>query len=149
MSVASGKKYHAVMLVDDNDSLHVKISGPGEKQNSGGYGATWIKMPVSKLPTDITYTPRVYFPGSYTIYAYIPTVENTATQMHYIIYSGSTSKDVFIAPHTNVEGQTSGEWVSLGTYTLQKGNKTSVIITNKNTDGVVTADAILFVPVKE
>jgi hypothetical protein len=60
------------ILVDDNDSLHVKISGPGEKQTSGGYGATWIKIPAAKLPTEITYTPQVYFPGSYTIYAYIP-----------------------------------------------------------------------------
>ena len=57
--------------------------------------------------------------------------------------------DVFIAQHTIIEGQASGEWVTPGTYTLQKGNETSVIITNKNTDGVVTADAILFVPVKK
>ena len=135
------------ILVDDNDSLHVKSSGTRQNQTSGGYGATWINIPVEKLPTNITYTPKVYFPGRYTIYAYMPTVKHAATQMHYIVDNNGNAKDVLITPHTNIEGQTSGEWVSLGTYTLQKGNKTSVIITNKGTDGVVAADAILFVPV--
>ncbi|HEX5151238.1 MAG TPA: FAD-dependent oxidoreductase [Parafilimonas sp.] len=137
------------ILVDDNDSLHVKSSGPWQKQTNGGYGATWVKIPIEKLPASITYMPQVNLPGSYTIYAYIPTVDPATggtTQMHYLIHTGSHTKEVFIAPHTNVEGQTSGEWISLGTYTLQKGNKTSVVITNKGTDGVIAADAILFVP---
>jgi hypothetical protein len=46
------------------------------------------------------------------------------------------------------KGQSSGEWVSLGTYELPKGTKTSVTITNKEADGYVVADAILFVKVK-
>jgi hypothetical protein len=137
------------ILVDDNDSLHVGSSGPRQIQTRGGYGATWINIPIEKLPTNITYTPHVNSPGNYTIYAYVPAVEYAASQMHYIIHNDKRTKDVLITPHTNIEGQTSGEWVSLGTYTLQKGNKTSVVITNKGTDGVVAADAILFVPVKK
>ena len=137
------------ILVDDNDSLHVKISGPREHQTNGGYGATWIKMPIAKLPTSISYTPPIMVPGNYAIYAYIPRVENAATQTHYIIQSGSNKKEVFVAPGTNVEGQTSGEWVSLGTFALLKGTRTTVTVTTKGADGLVTADAILFVPVKK
>jgi hypothetical protein len=134
------------ILVDDNDAQQVTISGPHQKQTSGGYGATWIKMPIEKLPAQITYRPSVQVPGSYTIYAYMPTIEHAAAQTHFIINNGSIKKDVFIIPHATIEGQTSGEWVSLGTYTLQKGNKTTVSITTKGADGVIAADAILFVP---
>lgn len=134
------------ILVDDNDAQQVTISGPHQKQISGGYGATWIKMPIEKLPAQITYRPSVQVPGSYTIYAYMPSIEAAAAQTHFIINNGSIKKDVFIIPHATIEGQTSGEWVSLGTYTLQKGNKTTVSITTKGADGVIAADAILFVP---
>ena len=137
------------ILVDDNDSLHVKISGPREHQTNGGYGATWIKMPIAKLPANIAYTPHIMVPGNYAIYAYIPRVENAATQTHYIIQSGSNKKELFVTPGTNVEGQTSGEWVSLGTFALLKGTRTTVTVTTKGADGLVTADAILFVPVKK
>jgi len=137
------------ILVDDNDAQQVTISGPHQTQNTGGYGATWVQLPVEKLPTRITYTPIVQVPGNYTIYAYMPTVEQAATQTHFIISNGSHTKNVFIAPHTTIEGQTSGEWISLGTYKLQKGNSTTVTITTKNADGIVAADALLFVPGKK
>jgi len=67
----------------------------------------------------------------------MPTVATATALTHFIISKG-TKKDVIIPAPIYAEGQTSGEWVSLGTYTLQKGNSTSVIITTKNTDGVVT-----------
>ncbi|HRH48676.1 MAG TPA: FAD-dependent oxidoreductase [Panacibacter sp.] len=137
------------ILVDDNDAQHVTISGPHQTQTTGGYGATWVQLPIEKLPAQIKYTPNIQSPGSYTIYAYMPTIEKAATQTHFIIKNGNNTKDVFIAPHTTIEGQTSGEWVSLGTYILQKGNSTSVTITTKGTDGIVAADALLFVPEKE
>lgn len=133
------------VLVDDNDSLHVTINGAHEKQNGGGYGATFIKVPINKLPTQIMYTPNIPVPGSYTIYAYVPETEHAATTLHYTI---SNAKDLVIPTPTHAEGQTSGEWVALGTYTLPKGNKTAVTLTSKAADGVVVADAMLFVPEK-
>lgn len=135
------------VLVDDNDSLHVHIRGTVERQSNGGYGASWIKIPASKSSADITYTPTIQMPGNYTIYAYLPMVENAAQQMHYIINNG-VSKDVIIPTPSHIEGQTSGEWVSLGSYTLVKGNKTAVTLTTVKADGIVTADALLFVPEK-
>jgi hypothetical protein len=136
------------ILVDDNDSLHTKHSGTWHVQTAGGYGPSWLTAPITKLPIEITYKPQVQVPGNYMLYAYMPVVESAATQTHYIIKNGATIKNVFVAPHKNVEGQTSGEWVTLGTYTLPKGNKTTITITTKETDGVVTADAVLLVPVK-
>ncbi len=48
-----------------------------------------------------------------------------------------------------IAGQTSGEWVSLGTYEFKKGTQPYVKILNKGKEGVVIADAILFVPQKK
>jgi hypothetical protein len=44
-----------------------------------------------------------------------------------------------------VEGQTSGEWVDLGTLHLVPGKRGFVRITNKAADGLVVADAVLFI----
>jgi hypothetical protein len=95
--------------VDDNDSLHTKHSGTWHVQTAGGYGPSWLTAPITKLPIEITYKPQVQVPGNYMLYAYMPVVESAATQTHYIIKNGATIKNVFVAPHKNVEGQTSGE----------------------------------------
>ena len=73
-------------------------------------------------------------------------IEHAATALHYTIKNNGVNKNVMIATPAEAEGQTSGEWVSLGTYTLVKGNKTDVTLTTIKADGIVTADALLFVP---
>jgi hypothetical protein len=52
------------------------------------------------------------------------------------------------SPRLQVEGQTRGEWISLGTYALLEGTTTTVTITTKDANGNIATDAILFVPVK-
>jgi hypothetical protein len=136
------------ILVDDNDAAHTIMVGDWNKQQSGGYGPSWLIAASSTTTHTVTFTPQIIMPGNYTLYAYVPVVDSAATQMHYIINNGTT-KDVIISTPTHAEGQTSGEWISLGSYTLVKGNKTTVTITSKGVNGVITADAILFVPVKK
>jgi len=136
------------ILVDDNDSLSTTITGNWKKQAASGYGPSWLLAMPSRTPQRVQFIPHISVPGSYTLYAYVPVVDSAASQMHYIISNGTT-KDVIIPTPTHAEGQTSGEWVSLGWYTLQKGNNISVTITTKDADGHVAADAILFVPVKK
>lgn len=138
------------ILVDDNpaEGGTLTITGNWKKQTAGGYGPSWLMATPSDTPQRIQFNPHITVPGSYTLYAYVPVVDSAATQMHYIISNGTT-KDVIIPTPTHIEGQTSGEWVSLGTYTLQKGNSTTVTLTTGNANGYIAADAILFVPVKK
>ena len=136
------------VLVDDNDSLHTTIAGNWKKQTANGYGPSWLMATPSSTEQRIQFTPQVMAKGNYALYAYVPVVDSAATQTRYIISNGSITKDVFISSHINIERQTSGEWVSLGTYALQKGTATTVTITTKNANGNVAADAILFVRVK-
>jgi hypothetical protein len=47
-----------------------------------------------------------------------------------------------------VIGQTAGEWVLLGKCNLSKGKNAYVELSNTNADGILVADAVLFVPEK-
>ena len=136
------------LLVDDNDSLHTTITGNWMKQTGGGYGPSWLMATPSAAEQHIQFIPQVAAKGNYGVYAYVPVVDNATTKTHYIISNGTMAKDVFISSRIKVEGQTSGEWVSLGTYALQKGTAARVTITTKNANGNIAADAVLFVPVK-
>lgn len=134
------------VLVDDNDSIHVIITGKWSKQTNGGYGASWLKASPSQEHAQIIFKTQIHVAGNYSLYAYIPIVDSASTQTHFIINDGNKIKDVVISSPAKAEGQTSGEWVFLGKYGLQKHSSTTVTISNKNGNGYITADAILFVP---
>jgi FAD dependent oxidoreductase len=133
------------ILVDDNDALHVTITGAHQQQTTGGYGPTWLQLPVAVQSATVAYTPDILTPGNYTIYVYVPMTERAATTLHYTINNDKGTKITIRTP-TQTEGQTSGEWITLGTHKLPKGNKTTVTLISKDSDGVVVADAVLFVP---
>ena len=136
------------VLADNDDSDHTKIVGNWIRKPRGGYGPSWLLAVPSAMPQQVTFTPKITETGRYDLYAYVPLVDSASKQTHFIIHYGSNNKDLFISPQIKVEGQTSGEWISLGSYALQKGTSTSVTISNKGADGFVAADAILFIPVK-
>jgi hypothetical protein len=56
-------------------------------------------------------------------------------------------KNIAIKPaDITIEGQTSGEWVSLGSHLLENDKKNYVEVSNAHADGFVPADAVLFIP---
>jgi hypothetical protein len=137
------------VLTDNDDSLHVSVTGQWKKMDAGGYGPSYLIAERSAEEKKIQFTPEIKASGDYNLYVYIPGVEDAASQTHFVIFDGRAKKDVFInRSDIEIEGQTSGAWISLGKFKLQKGVKSFVVVTNKNADGIVTADAILFVPVK-
>ena len=74
-------------------------------------------------------------------------MQNATTQTHIDIYDGNElHKKVIRSSDIIVEGQTSGEWISVGQYKLSKGMDNYVRISNEEADGVVVADAVLFIP---
>jgi hypothetical protein len=84
-------------------------------------------------------------PGSYTIYAYVPDTEHAATTLHYTI---NNAKDIDYT-HTHTRRRTNQRRVGYSRHLhFPKGNKTTVTLTSKAADGVVVADAMLFVPEK-
>ena len=87
--------------------------------------------------------------GEYNCYIYIPKVSSPTTKMNVTVNAGKSSEDKVIKPsEIIVEGQTSGEWVLLGKYALEKGDTAKVTVAAKGSDGQVVADAIIWTPVK-
>jgi hypothetical protein len=137
------------VLVDNDDSIHVTITGNWKRITTGGYGPSFLVTESSDVETKIMFRPEIKISGNYIVYVYVPKIASAATQTQFTILGEKISKNAFIRKSdVQVEGQTSGEWVLLGRFKLQEGTKTSVILTNKNANGTIAADAILFKQVK-
>jgi hypothetical protein len=138
------------ILVDNDDQQQVKITGNWASEKKGGYGPDFL-VDDSKGATAkaVRYIPAVTKAGAYQAYLYFPKLATASSQTQVKVFDGKKTKDLsFRKEDVQVVGQTSGEWVPLGTYTFSKGNKAYVEVTNQGADGVVVADAVLFVPVR-
>jgi len=137
------------IIVDNDDSAHVHVGGKWEKINTGGYGPSFLMTTTAGEERKVEFKPEISVAGNYRIYAYIPKIESASTKTPFTIFDGRSSKDVLLDKSSiKVEGQTSGEWIALGKFRLPEGTKAFVSVINKNADGAVVADAILFKPVK-
>lgn len=137
----------AEVLVDNENSSSVEIKGDWSVRKRGGYGPSYLidesKEQVSK---SVRFNPEIIKNGVYRIYTYYPKLKTSSSKTYITIYDGeNTIEKVINHSEIQVEGQTSGEWILLGSYPLTVNRKPYVEITNKGADGVVTADAVLFV----
>jgi ribulose 1,5-bisphosphate synthetase/thiazole synthase len=134
------------ILVDNEDAAAIR-TGAWESVSRGGYGPSFVKAGAG-VAASVRFTPVVPKQQAYTAYLYLPKITDAAGSINITVYDGKTKKDIAIKPaDVIVEGQTSGEWVSLGKYTLPKGNKGYVeVSTPQAGTGSVVADAVLWVP---
>lgn len=139
----------AEILVDNDDAAHVEMKGDWKRETKGAYGpSVYIAESGAK---SIRFKPEVIRDGAYRIYTYVPKQPGlSATTKINVSADGKTVKQVsYTAASVRVEGQTSGEWVDLGTVKLTKGRQAYVEITSEGADGVVVADAVLFIPLDQ
>lgn len=138
------------ILVDNDDKENVSMNGKWETGEKGGYGPTYFYAAKGTgKGRSAKFIPQVKKEGKYKVYAYVPKVENVASILTFLVFNGKELKanPVNVAG-IKVEGQTSGEWIAVGEYTLPQGRKAYVEISDNNADGIVVADAVLFVPVR-
>ena len=136
------------ILIDNHDTSHVQRTGEWKTEIWKAYGPDFFSDDSKgKNLKTIQYTPVIPVDNLYEIYAYFPKVQNATTQTHIDIYDGNElHKKIIRSSDIVVEGQTSGEWVSIGQYKLTKGMDNYVRISNEEADGIVVADAVLFIP---
>ena len=135
------------VLVDNDDTAHVTINGEWEAVTRGVYGASKLRNTDNSVSKSVRFTPTIIKPGLYKIYYYLTTSEKPSTSTQVKIFNGQIIKSVQVSSaELKVEGQTSGGWIDTGTYLLPAGKKGYVEITNEGADGVVIADAVLFIP---
>lgn len=136
------------ILIDNHDTSHVQRTGEWKTEIWKAYGPDFFSDDSKgKNLKTIQYTPVIPVDNLYEIYAYFPKVQNATTQTHIDIYDGNElHKKIIRSSDIVVEVQTSGEWVSIGQYKLTKGMDNYVRISNEEADGIVVADAVLFIP---
>ncbi|QDK79842.1 FAD-dependent oxidoreductase [Spirosoma sp. KCTC 42546] len=138
------------ILVDNDDTAHTTRTGDWTRDNNpkGAYGPSYFtaKAADGEVKT-VQFSPAVTKAGDYNIYIYFPKLMGASGKTTITVSDGKQRKDVTIREaDIRVEGQTSGEWVPLGSFTLTPGQKSYVEVSTKEADGVVVADAVLFVP---
>ena len=138
------------ILVDNDDTTAVEVRGDWTLAHDTyrGYGLNFY-VDNSKGDTlkTIRYTPEIQAPGSYKVYAFFPQLRESTTHTPVTVYTGADTVQVQVhKDDVKVVGQTGGEWVSVGEYTLPRGREAYVEISNLGTDNTVAADAVLFLP---
>ena len=141
------------IIVDNDDSTLVAVEGAWNKEKRDSYGfSRLVDEHKDQSSKQVRFTIPVKTTGVYGLYIYVPKVANASSSTAIAITSGEHVTE-FAAPTggLRVEGQTSGEWMPCGKYSLAAGKKNEVTISNKGADGVIVADAILlvYVPIKK
>lgn len=136
------------ILVDNDAAAHVVKAGNWTTIHRGSYGpSAFTDDGKSNSIKSVRFIPSIIKAGKYQVYSYFPKLANATSKTSIIVFDGKTKKEVVVKESDiRVEGQTAGEWVALGAFNLPSGKRAYAEIVNKNADGIVVADAILFVP---
>jgi hypothetical protein len=136
------------ILVDNDDKEFVAIQGEWKKEISGGYAYSFLQSSGGKATQSVKFNPLIKKAGQYQVFIYFPRVNGSATKIKTHVQVGKKAHEVSVSPtDVKVEGQTSGEWISVGKYAFETGKGNALEISTSNADGVVVADAVLFIPV--
>ncbi|NBB19763.1 FAD-dependent oxidoreductase [Runella sp. CRIBMP] len=143
----------------DNDVTPTKITVIGNwkaVKTGGKYAATQlVDNSKGKEKNSVRFEPDVPQTGEYVVYVYNPSPtggggnpgeaadEAKASRTMVRVKTATEIKEVVVESQTQVN-----DWIKLGTYKFAKGSENFVEITNQNANGVVVADAVLFVPSK-
>jgi hypothetical protein len=138
------------IVVDNNDASHVAIHGEWKTVTDGwkAYGCDFYTI-SSKNKGTVRYTPQIVKESDYNVYIYFPKIGNASACTVVAVFDGAGQREITInAADVVVEGQTSGEWMHIGSFHLPAGTSSYVEISNTNATGMVVADAVLFIPEK-
>jgi len=133
------------LVIDESDTANVAVTGQWKKMKRRSYGPSML-VTDSKTnnAASVRFLPAIRHSGSYSLYTYLPKVQNIAEEFTVIVYDGVQEHLKQLRPQEmEVKGQTSGEWVHIGDFNLAAGKKPYIEISNKGAKGVVAADAIL------
>ena len=122
--------------VDDTAAV---TTGQWTTASAGGY---LHDNNAEKGAKSITYTPELPKDGSYDVYMLLNKSGNRATNVPVEIVDGAGKHTV------KVNQRTENGWTKIHSGAFKAGKTSSVTVSNKDTDGFVTVDAVRWVPAK-
>ncbi|MGX5816740.1 FAD-dependent oxidoreductase [Chitinophaga lutea] len=134
------------ILVDNGDKAVTFEGNWKTVKGKGSYGPDKL---VAEQAGKAAFRSQVPRSGQYAVYMYYPRLSNNAAVTKVAVRHGKTEQLVQVkADDVKVVGQTSGEWVKLGTFPMRKGETSTIEIQSDGGEGVVVADAVRWVPVQ-
>lgn len=138
-------KTPAELIIDNEDKTHVELKGSWKIRKNGAYGPSCLTDSLPGQIKTVRFIPDLKKTGKTSLYVYFPKIQNASSQTVITVFNGKEKKDILIKlKDIIVLGQASGEWVPLGVFELQKGERNYVEISNRNADGITVVDAVLF-----
>lgn len=127
------------VIIDDND---VNSFGPGWEKTGKGYGPGSMVLSSEKARENVKYVFEVPEPGKYDVYSYYSRTEDADGKLLFNVSDGEQQYPVEVdAGNIVIEGQTSGKWIFLGTYSFSADGGYVEFVTGHAT-GNVYADAV-------
>lgn len=133
-------------IVVDDSSLTMP-EGWTRIEKNNGFGRSYMVLDPTSKEQRVRYPFEVETDGKYEIYTYFIRRAESSKKTELLLNDGGAEKTIILnADEIEILGQTSGEWVSLGEYSLQSGKPGFVEFTNKgDVTGQICADAVLLV----
>ena len=137
------------LLIDDSDSGVIASAAWIHRENAGGYGLSYYESDKGEDSGSVRYTAVIPSDGLYSIYTYQPVGRKYSSVLSVDIeFSGAVHHVKLKRSEMNISGQTSTTWAEIGKYEFSSGEEVEVSITGKDSDGLLRADAVLFVKMK-
>ncbi|MFI1714417.1 DNRLRE domain-containing protein [Streptomyces litmocidini] len=131
----------AVALVDNSDGQNTSATGTWTKGSLTGQQGYDHQVHAAGAGTDaFTWTLNIPKDGTYTAYVKFPQVAGAATAAKYTVTDSVGAK----TDKTLDQKSNTGNWVSLGSYSLKQGNAAKLQLF-QNSAGAVVADAVKLV----
>jgi hypothetical protein len=133
------------IIVDNDDSAHVVVTGNWARQRQDSYGfSRWADTTVDGKTRSVRFAVDVLKTGTYELYIFVPKLKTPSTYTVVLV----NGRELRVRTGgLQVEGQTTGQWVSAGKVELGTAGKNNFVeISNKGADGTVVADAVLLKP---
>jgi hypothetical protein len=138
------------ILVDDAQNAQIDTFGNWQKEinKKGCYGSSLLLAQPSKdAESKVVFKSPTELNGKFRLYFYLPNLENNSSIFNWDIQQGSKKSSIQV----KLDGSKStlkGEWISLGDFDFKKKGKAEAILYAKGANGIVPADAILWVPMQ-
>ena len=132
-------------ILIDNSHENVEVTGEWKKVTKDCFGQNALQL---QGVGEVAFPIRVTVDRSYEVFVYFSKVNNVSPSTKVSLQIGSEKMEQeVIADEVEVIGQTAGEWISVGVYSLTNAEENKLVI-HANEEGVVRADAVLLVPQK-
>lgn len=135
-------------LIHVSNTAQVTLKGDWAEGKGRGFGMSFKESTGSTASTARFTASKPLKAGKYKVYTYFPKKAESAPKHSLVIFNGkSTENKMLDYSKVEIKGQTSSTWVEVGEFTFYQGNSNPYVeITNQGAQGIVAANAILFVP---